>query len=365
MGLTAIVKPTHNCNLRCKYCYIEKGAEKGMMSKETLHNTIDQVVENSNKEEAHFIWHGGEPLLAGLNFFKEISLLSHEFKKQNKGFSNSIQTNGTLVSKELLDFIEKEKDFYLGFSLDGPEDISNKTRIYANGDGAFRDIFRGIKMAQDRKAFVGSGAIAVVNKHNLPHLDQIYEFFNKNEIGLKLNHIIDTKDTNFGISPIEYAKAMNTLFDRWIDDYDAIEVDPFSQIMGNLMSGRPNGCNYSKSCQDSFISVGPQGDIYPCGRFDGLKNYWMGNVNEKNDMAKALESDIRKKLKERGLEKITECKQCEYGPICNSGCQHNALIGGDIMGKDPYCVGYKMMFKHIESKVHTELTKAEIKGDKK
>lgn len=334
------------------------------MSPETLHNTIEQVVEKSNKEEAHFIWHGGEPLLMGLDFFKEIASISHHLRKQNKHLSHSIQSNGTLVTEELLDFIEKEKDFYLGFSLDGPEHINDKTRMYANGKGAFQNIFRGIQMARDRKAFVGSGAITVINKNNLPHIDEIYDFFNKEKISLKLNHIIDCKDQKLGISPIEYGKAMTSIFDKWIDDYTAINVDPFSQIIGNLITGKPSGCNYSKSCQDHFISVGPQGDIYPCGRFDGLEDYKLENINQKNGLEKALQSNIRTQLKTR-TENVEECKECEYVPICNSGCPHNALIDGNAMGKDPYCAGYKTMFKHIKSKLHSELTKTEMKGGNK
>ena len=363
MGLIAIVKPTHDCNLRCKYCYLEDEAERGMMDEKTQTNTMIQVSEASGKD-AHFIWHGGEPLLAGLDFFKKAATISHKLRKQNCHISNSIQSNGTLVTEELLDFIEQEKDFHLGFSLDGPEAVNNKTRVYANGKGAFKDIFQGIRMAKNRKAFVGSGAIAVINKHNLPHLDKIYNFFNQERIGLKLNHIIDTTAPALGISPVEYAIAMNHLFDRWIEDYQAIEIDPFSQIIGNFLTGKPSGCNYSNSCQENFISIGPRGDIYPCGRFDGLKEYRMGNINESNGLEKALKSNVRKRLKDRKLEILAICSDCKYVPICNGGCPHNALIAGDIMGKDPYCTGYRIMFKHIEDKIHQELTKAEMKGGK-
>ena len=362
MGLTAIVKPTHDCNLRCEYCYIEENAERGRMSSKTLLNTLDQVSEASGDEEAHFIWHGGEPLLMGLEFFKEIATLSDKLRKKGKEISNSIQTNGTLVTEELLDFIEAKKDFYLGFSLDGSQEINDKTRVYANGKGAFNEIFAGIKRARNRKGSVGSGVITVVNQRNLPHLEEIYDFFNQERINLKLNPVIDAADKKFGISPKEYASAMNQLFDRWIEDYNAIDVDPFTQIMGNFMTGRPSGCNYSKSCQENFISIGPQGDIYPCGRFDGLTNYWMGNINNPRGLAGALNSDIRKNLQSRSEEKLTECKSCDYVPICNGGCPHNALIGGDINKKDPYCSAYKTIFKHIEEKVHEELTKAEVKG---
>jgi uncharacterized protein len=301
----------------------------------------------------------------GVDFFREVALRSEVLRGDGKKVSNGIQTNGTLVTEELLDFIEGEKDFRLGFSLDGPRCVNDKTRIYAGGRGAFKDIFSGIKMAYGRGRSVGGGAIAVVNKENLPHLEMIYDFFNQEGIFLKLNPIIDIADREMGISSVEYAMAMNSLFDKWFQDYDAIEVDPFSQIIGNFMSGRPSGCNYSKSCQESFVSIGPRGDIYPCGRFDGLSDYRMGNINDADGLSSALNSGVRKALLKRASSGLEECQECEYVPVCNGGCPHNALIWGDINGKDPYCGAYKVMFGHIKREVHKELKKAEVKGGKK
>ena len=120
--ITVIAKPTHSCNLGCKYCYVSTEAEKGVMSEETLENMIDKVV--SLHEKVSFIWHGGEPLLMPLDFYRQAVQLQK--KHEGKEIGNGFQTNGTLVTDEVLDFCV-ENDFSLGFSLDGPKELHDLT----------------------------------------------------------------------------------------------------------------------------------------------------------------------------------------------------------------------------------------------
>jgi len=371
MGLTAIVKPTHECNLSCKYCYIEDSVERGKMDIKTLEKTIREVAFSSNDKKANFIWHGGEPLLMGLDFYREVANICNSLRKKGYEITNGIQSNGTLVSEELLDFIEKENDFQLGMSLDGPKEINDKTRVYKDGKGAFEDIFRGVRMVNDksyngrvRRNHLGGGVIVVLNKKNINEVDKIYDFFKNERINIKINPLIISGSAkrniqDLKITPFQYGRAINKLFDLWINDYNSIEIEPFTIILGNLMTGRPLGCNYSVSCRNNFVSIGPLGDIYPCGRFDGEKEFWMGNINT-TGLEKALNSEVQKKLFQRTLESLEECSACDYRKICNAGCMHNAYIEGDIMGKDNYCGAYKKIFNHIKSFLHEELSKAEV-----
>ena len=106
-----------------------------------------------------------------------------------------------------------------------------------------------------------------------------------------------------GITPKQYGNFLSTLWDIYnedvkIDDKVSIDINPFMEIIGNLETGKPLGCNYSISCRDSFISIGPQGDLYPCARFDGAPNFWMGNIKT-NTIEEAVNSQINKNLKKR------------------------------------------------------------------
>lgn len=355
--LSIIVKPTHSCNLACRYCYIEPRAEQGMMDTITLENMINKSL--VIHDAVDFIWHGGEPLLMPLGFYEKAVELQNKYPQ--KKVTNGFQSNGTLVNNKILDFCQANH-FNIGFSLDGYLEINNQTRNFRNGKSSFHRTLEAIKKAQERK--LGGGAIVVINKLNIDSLTEIYEFAKKESINLKLNPLIKSgKATNhyrdLGIGPQEYGRALVKLFDQWFIDNSEIKVDPFEDLIGNILTNRPWGCHYSVSCQYSFISMGPQGDIYPCGRFDGVPGFRLGNIN-KDDLNEVLNSGKRKEMQQRS-SKITSCKSCDYIKICNSGCMHNAFMHqGNLFDKDYYCASYKLLFAHISKAVEKELKNAEV-----
>ena len=369
VGLTVIIKPTHDCNLGCKYCYVESEAESGRMDEATLRNSVRKVSKFVGKDkETHFIWHGGEPLLMGKEFYEMVVEAEREMG-EGYTITNSIQSNGTLLTPEMADFF-KEYEFHIGLSLDGPAEIHDRTRPYKDGRKSFRNVLRAVKLARSRK--IGGGVIAILNRVSIGHLEELYDFFKENQIGLKFNPLIRSGRARenydgLSITPKEYGEAMIRLFEMWFYDpahKDGVKVmiDPFDAVIGNIITGRPQGCNYSESCRNNFISIGPTGAVYPCGRFDGIPEFYMGNIND-DKVGDMLASPIHVKLKERSAETVKGCSPCKYKKICNAGCMHNAyMVDGDAMGKDYYCAGYKKLFGHIEKTLHKELKKAEVKA---
>ncbi len=363
MALVAITKPTHDCNLACRYCYVDENAESGTMDSRTLETSISKIVEFNGKDaNSHFLWHGGEPLLLGVDFFKEVVDIQKRFPEYN--ITNAIQSNGTLLTEDMADFC-REYGFHIGLSLDGPQQMHDSARPYKNGEGSYHDVMRAVKLASDRK--IGGGAISILTKENIDHLEEVYQFFRDNRIHVKINPLIRSGNAienyeDLSIKPREYGHAMNKLFDMWFYEPEhKIDIDPFDQIIGNIITGVPFGCDYS-DCQKSFVSIGPQGDVYPCGRFDGIPEFHLGNINE-DDLHEMLESSIRQQIIRRADE-IKSCQPCDYKKMCNSGCVHNAyMVRGNIMDRDYYCVGYKMMFRHFIDVLHKELKKAEV-GDR-
>jgi uncharacterized protein len=263
--LTVIVKPTHACNLRCIYCYVPSNAEQGLMSFATLRNVMTQAAEVGRGKRITFIWHGGEPLLVGLQFFKEAASLSHVLREEGHDIKNVIQTNGTLITDDLLDFVVAEHDFRLGLSLDGPAQITDHSRPKAGGaKSSFEMIMAAVKKireAEDRhgEGCIGGGSICVVGKHNIAELPEIYSFFKTIGLSVKLNplFVAGRATDEVSVSPTEYAQAMCRLFDIWIDDTeDSIRVDPFESIISSLVSGCAGSCVFSTSCTTNFHSVG-------------------------------------------------------------------------------------------------------------
>jgi uncharacterized protein len=350
------------------------------MDSKTLEKLIQQLSSLPNKDKIHIIWHGGEPLLMGIPFYQQAVAFEQKYGNGKK-FDNSMQSNATLVTEEVLDFCE-QNDFNIGSSLDGPEDIHNLTRVYGKGEvqrGSFQDVWRGIQMIRKRNeeirmrtpkgqkpVHIGGGAIAILNRLNIGRLDEIYDFFKQKGMSVKINPLIKSGRAtanyeDLGIGPAEYGLALVKLFDRWFYESErGIDVDPLSTILGNLMTGKPISCNFGENCRTGFISVGPNGDVYPCGRFDGVKEYWLGNLNQV-PLAEILESRQHKMMFDRSAKTIQGCSSCDYSKICNAGCMHNAYMQrGQIGDKDYYCASYKILFDHLSKALVPELEKARV-----
>jgi len=367
-GFTVIIKPTLGCNLACSYCYEDSNPDKNeTMSEETLTNSIQKVTEFNSEGPTSFLWHGGEPMLPGIDFYKRVVSIQAPLKEKGYEIDNSMQSNATLITDEILDFFEKY-GFHIGASLDGPKKIHDKSRRYAGNNGSsFDDSFQNILKLKERN--IGGGAIVVLTKENIEHLPEIYEFFRDNDIPVKINHIINLGRArscyeNIGISAKEYGEAMCNLFDLWFyDEIHNLSVDPFDEIIGNIMTDIPRGCNNSFSCQESFFGIEPNGEVYPCGKFGVGEEFLYGNINT-DSIEQIMSSDARKKILERSDNLNKVCKACDYLNICNGGCPEEAYnTRGNIYDRNPFCSGYRTLFSHIREAVVSELKKAENKID--
>lgn len=215
---------------------------------------------------------------------------------------------------------------------------------------------------------IGGGAICVVSLKNINYPQELYNFFKSEKINVKFNPLIKSgrakeNINDLGITSKQYGNFLLKLWNIYNKDVNkekkvVIDIDPFIEVIGNIGTNRPLGCNYSISCRESFISIGPKGDIYPCGRFDGIKEFWMGNIKE-NTIEESINSNINRELKKRNLESVTGCSKCDFGKVCNSGCMHNAYSNGDLFGKDPYCDSYHKLFREMKKVLDSEI---ELKG---
>jgi uncharacterized protein len=313
-------------------------------------------------KDLHLIWHGGEPLMMGASFFIEAYCIQQRYNSLCR-ITNSIQTNGTLIDGELLDFCNSTRQFSLGLSLDGPETIHNTSRPYSNGTGSFDKVLKNIFSIQESTGRM-PGVILVLSRRNLHKIAELYRFFDAHAISFKINPLVRSGRAadaykDLGITAIEYGMAMIEFFDLWFRATESrIHISPIDTIIGNMITKTPRGCNFAPTCRFNYFSIGPQGDVYPCGRFDGLSEFRLGNICE-SDVACILDSDIHRRLSARNAEGIDECNKCRFLRICHGGCMHNAYVAnGDIMKEDYYCAGYKMLFQHIENALATEFSKA-------
>lgn len=363
--VTVIIKPTFDCNLRCKYCYEGDICNSQRMDTRTLNNIFTKLAEYYGPQKTiRVVWHGGEPLLMGIEFFEKVIKIQKKLGVEYD-FRNVVQTNATILTREFLDFFESN-NFHIGVSIDGPKELHNAWRQYPDGSGSFDDVMRAVHLIKERKD--GCGAVAVLTKLTLSHLDEFYEFFKTEKIHVKVIPLsisgrAEKRKQSLMVSPIEYGNAMIYLFNKWFNEKEyKIGIDPFEDIICNLIIGRPTGeCIFQPDCYDNFIVITPNGDVFPCGRWALDAKFMYGNIN-KQSIDELLNSQTAKRIKRERKLALENCSTCEFKSICNAGCMDYAYMRRHKLSDvDYYCKGYKMLFKHVKLTLLREL-KASLKG---
>jgi uncharacterized protein len=353
---TFILKPTLKCNLRCRYCYETHNGKNNNASfstnlTEVIIDKIHAYSANQNAKKIKLIWHGGEALLWGIkNFEHAFYYCKQKFIDIN--VRHNIQTNLTLLNEDYINLF-KQYDINIGFSIDGFPAVNDKTRVFSNGKGTSSIIEEKIQLC--KKHDLKIGAIVVASKYNIETIDKIYEYMNHLGVSFKVNPIFECGEAEntfdeMGITSNEYADAMIKLFDIWTQDqYTNLNLAMFTEIAGNLGSGKTNLCCFTKNCQQGFTCISPNGDIFPCGRFCEFPDFNLGNIRTED-----LEQVFEKKNIFFNTERFSklkneDCRDCRFLQICNGGCMHDSYISSNSIGeKTNLCGAYRKIFEHIE-----------------
>jgi uncharacterized protein len=344
-----IVKNRIDCNYNCTYCYTEGTNEHKSMSIDIAKIMIEKISEYVGNKTLYFVWHGGEPLLSGLDFFYGVYEITKKHK--NSSIINGIQTNAAFIDKDFIKFC-KDTGFKISTSLDGPKDINDITRKDLNKNGTFDRTMEAIKTLKNEG--IDISCVSVLHKNNVTSIDEMYNFFKKEKINFRINPVVKAGNAvnnynSLAISPKEYGRAMCRLFDLWFyDDDKEILVDPLLTIVGNILEDQVWGCNFQGRCLQGIISITPDGNIYPCGRFIGNTEFELGNILECDSLSDVFDSTLFRDLSRRDASTIPGCKNCDYAEICNGGCMITAhMAKSNIYDSDYYCAGRKMLFGHI------------------
>jgi uncharacterized protein len=358
--MVVIVKPTYACNFKCKYCYLTEETKTPSclnidLAKKIIIQIKDAVSVNSN-QKLTIIWHGGEPLLWGINNYKTIfDFMEKEF--EGFEYKNSIQTNLSLMNDEFIDLFLKH-NVHVGFSLDGTKDVHDSQRVDFKDEGTFDTIMK--KVALCKAKGLSIGCIVVATKKHIDKISELYSFMCNSNINFKFNPLFSAgeaaKNTSeFSLSPGEYAKMSIELFDLWFfDKENQNKNSTFIEIASNLITRRPSGCVFGKNCQNNFMAISPDGDIFPCGRFCDydFEKYSYGNLSKEkliNILPKIKTSAFYKRYE---YIKNSSCGQCQFFDICHGGCIHDGFVNSnDLKSKTFLCSAYKKIFTHIQERL--------------
>ena len=364
-NMSGIIEVATTCNLACKYCFAKRPTP-AIMSTDTARKIIESLLRyNGPGAETKFIWHGGEPLLAGIPFYKNILQIQSELASEGLKYRNSIQTNGTLLNDEWIDFF-RDNSFGVGSSLDGLRNLHDAKRRDRKNTGTYDTVVGNLLRAKERGLTIGT--ICVISRETLPYVEDIYH--NMKALGLPFT--MSPVTPNYGqpndlqpLTPVEYTDVLIRLFDIWFDDpKPTITVNPpHSVLTGIIYGGMPLYCSADDSCFSKFVSFLPDGSVYPCNRFAGDQGFYLGNINDTAFDA-ILDNSPRRKLMERTKETLTPCSSCESNSMCRGGCAHHAFtFYGDIMNPDYYCKAFFTAFNHYRERLNAALSKAESKRE--
>jgi len=325
MRFTPIIKPVGGrCNLSCTYCYFKQKTEgkthTSLMTKDITRSVIDAFCENQKVVE--FIWHGGEPFLAGLDFYKYVLEYEYEWIKKGQRIYNSIQTNGTLLDKKWLQFLAQNQDnFGISISLDGPADLHDPLRFYPNKNGSHKEIIRAIHYLE--KEGVTPHVICCVSSLNCDSPERVFTFLV--ERGIKNIKFLQVqgRDSNgkllpSSVSPRKYADFLITILKKWIElDDPEIEIREIRSIISTMLGGETGECIFAGECY-KYLTIYQDGSIYGCDSLPKIESLRLGHIN--NGIKGMEQSPPFIRFRNR-LDKIKKrCIACEWHRICKGGC---------------------------------------------
>jgi uncharacterized protein len=339
------------CNLRCNYCYYRHGDQSitnhspGKMSLSLLDQAMRQLLD-VNETAVRYVWHGGEPLLAGKDFYREVVSLQEAYPKGR--FRNSIQTNATLIDAEWADFFAKYC-FGVGVSLDGPAKVHNVHRRDSEQRGSFDRTIAGLLKL--REAGVKVSAIAVITKASLAYAKEILQFFLDMKFQtFSLNPLFES-DLDFSVAPEEYADFLCEIFDRYATfDDPAIKIEPLDSIISPFIGNRVSRCSHTGLCAKHIV-IKNNGAISPCDRFND-KGFEFGNILI-GGLSSAIKSEKRQYFIRALKERWQSCSICKWFAFCHGGCTIGYMDKPGTEGN--YCKANKRLLQYIEDHFRFEV----------
>ena len=369
--LYVMLKPAGaHCNLACKYCYyLEKDnlydkSHRHIMSDEMLEQFTREYIEAQTMPQVLFTWHGGEPLMRSIDFYKKALALQKKYARGRR-IDNVIQTNGTMLTDEWCEFFA-QNNWLVGISIDGPQKYHDHYRLTSTGNPSWQKVMHGIELL--KKHHVEWNAMAVVNAYNADHPLEFYHFFKdngcqylqftpiverltKHQDGRTLASLADDKEiplADFSVTPEQWGNFLCAIFDEWVrNDVGKMFVEIFDCTLANWMGVLPGICAYSKNCGHAGV-MEHNGDVYSCDHFV-FPEYKLGNIRD-HTLIEMLYGDKQhafSRLKHTSLPR--QCKECDMEFACHGECPKNRFEKDKYgePGLNYLCKGYYQYYSHV------------------
>jgi len=351
-----LIKPASgSCNMVCRYCFYRDELENrevasyGVMSDATAEKVVRRAFEFAERD-CTFAFQGGEPTLAGLDFFKRFVALTERYNTKRVRVHYSIQTNGYVIDREWAEFFARYR-FLVGLSLDGNKDIHDDLRPDHFGKGTFSKVMHAAQLFSS--CGVDFNILTVVTAPLVRNIEKVYRFYTRNNFLFQqyipcLDAIGEERGKkDYSLTPELYGRFLCRLFDLWYDDRKhgrPVSVRYFDNLLMVLRDTPPEACGMLGCCTIQNV-VEADGEVYPCD-FYVLDSYKLGNLNDVG-----FDQIHRKRLEtgflQSSLGKADECQTCPWKSVCRGGCRRDRdRFDGNAPGLNYYCESYKQFFSY-------------------
>ena len=356
-ALSLLIKPASgNCNMRCRYCFYADELDNreirsyGKMSVDTMHTIVDKAMEYGDYE-CTIAFQGGEPTLAGLDFYRDLVayVTAHENPKKLK-IHYALQTNGYLINEEWAAFLG-ENHFLVGVSLDGLKEIHDRYRLDAAGKGTYQRLISAIRLLEKHQ--VEYNILTVVTAATARNGQKIYNYFKKNHFGYQ--QYIECLDPigeepgqhEYSLTPEKYGEFLKSMFDAWYLDMRSgtyVYNRYFENLMMIMAGQQPESCNMRGVCGKQWVFEA-DGSVYPCD-FYALDQWRLGNIQE-NSFEEMDEKRDELGFIQWSMRQQEDCQKCRWFGLCRNGCRRNREpVTAEHTNRNYFCKSYQMFFEY-------------------
>lgn len=330
--ISLLIKPASaSCNMRCNYCFYSdvtssrEVANYGIMDLSIMETIVKKAFDYAD-HIVNFGFQGGEPTIAGLDFFKAVVEMQKKYNKKRVKVQNAIQTNGLNMNEDWAKFLH-DNNFLVGISLDGTKQIHDKYRLDCQGKGTFDRVMKATEIMDKYK--VEYNILSTVNIDVAENIDKIYYFFKKK--GFNYLQFIPCLDelkkpnglNNYSLTPVAYGEFLKNLFNLWYVDINSkkpVSIRYFDNLAMMLYGYPPESCGMAGSCS-CYYMIEADGSVYPCDFY--VTDEWrIGNILT-DEFEQMSSCDTAKLFVEISRQVADECKSCEHYHICRGGCRRN------------------------------------------
>jgi len=350
-----LIKPVSgDCNLHCGYCFYHdrptdpyRDQRRRRMSAAVLDALMAQGMA-LDPRQATFGWQGGEPTLAGLDFFREVVRLQQKHGVSGQSVSNGLQTNALLIDAEWARFLRSYR-FLVGVSLDGPATYHDAYRRTPGGQPTHADVLAQLRLL--RRYGVECNVLIVVNRVTARHGPEIYDYLLHE--GFPYMQFIPCvevdpatgRPTDFSVEPDAFGDLLCALFDRWYNGgWPEASVRDFDAILAAYAGQGAPLCCYQERCGD-YLVVEHNGDVYPCD-FYVREERRVGNILD-TPLARLFASPAVERFAAHKAAPRPECRTCPWQAYCHQGCPR--FLGIEGRGEHYLCRAYRRFFAHSQA----------------